>query len=217
MHSENRSTWERPAPRVGTVEYRVPAVPPLGIDRRTGATVPTADAGTARPARRDGRWHVRQGSPARRGFPKRNRPLGGEAIGRSRGGPTTKILAATDQNGNLIRYLLLPGNAAESPGIEPLTDGIATKGSLVIADQACDSDKIRKSLAARGIIAVIPSKVNRKHPYPLDVVAYKTRHLVENYFAKIRQFRRIATRYEQTDTSFAGMIDMVATVIAIKR
>ena len=113
--------------------------------------------------------------------------------------------------------MLLPGNAAESPGIEPLTDGIATKGSLVIADQAYDSDKIRKSLAARGIIAVIPSKVNRKHPYLLDVVAYKTRHLVENYFAKIRQFRRIATRYEKTDTSFAGMIDMVATVSAIKR
>ena len=113
--------------------------------------------------------------------------------------------------------MLLPGNVAESPGIEPLTDGIATKSSLVIADQAYDSDKIRKSLAARGIIAVIPSKVNRKHPYPLDVVAYKTRHLVENYFAKIKQFRRIATRYEQTDTSFAGMIDMVATVSAIKR
>ena len=216
MDSENRSTVARPARRVGTVEYRLPAVPSLGIDRRTGTVFPTADAGAARPARRDDRRHVRQGSPARRGFPKRNRPPGGEAIGRSRGGPTTKILAATDKNGNLIRYLLLPGNAAESPGLEPLTDGIATKGSLVIADKAYDSDKIRKSLAARGIIAVIPSKVNRIHPYPLDAVAYKTRHLVENYFAKIKQFRRIATRYEKTDTSFAGMIDLVATVIAIK-
>ena len=129
---------------------------------------------------------------------------------------TTKILAATDKNGNLIRYLLLPGNAAESPGLLPLTDGIATSGSVVIADKAYDSDNIRKSLAASGIITVIPSRVNRIVQHPLDVVAYKTRHLVENYFAKIKQFRRIATRYEKTDTSFAGMIDLVATVIAIR-
>ena len=68
-----------------------------------------------------------------------------------------------------------------------------------------------------GIIAVIPSRVNRIVQHPLDVVAYETRHLVENYFARIKQFRRIATRYEKTDTSFAGMIDLVATVIAIMR
>ena len=60
---------------------------------------------------------------------------------------TTKILAATDKNGNLIRYLLLPGNAAESPRLESMTDGIATKGSVVIADKAYDPDRIRKSLA----------------------------------------------------------------------
>ena len=97
-----------------------------------------------------------------------------------------------------------------------MTDGIATKGSVVIADKAYDSDGIRKSLAASGIITVIPSRVNLKHPYPLDVDFYKTRHLVENYFAKIKQFRRIATRYDKTDTSFAGMVDLVAVVIAIK-
>ena len=127
---------------------------------------------------------------------------------------TTKILAATDKNGNLIRYLLLPGNAAESPGLLPLTDGIAT--NEVIADKAYDVATIRNALAVRGIIAVIPSKANRKVPYPLDVERYRTRHLVENYFAKIKQFRRIATRYEKTDTSFAGMIDLVATFLAIK-
>ena len=131
------------------------------------------------------------------------------------GGLTTKLLAATDRGGNLIRYLLLPGNAAESPGMVPLVDGIATKGSAVIADKAYDTDKIRKSLAASEIIAVIPSRSNRRHPVPLDKPRYKTRHLVENYFAKIKQYRRIATRYDKTDTSFAGMIDLVATVIAI--
>ena len=126
---------------------------------------------------------------------------------------TTKILAATDRGGRLIRYLLLPGNAAESPGLLPLTDGIAA--NEVIADKAYDSDRIRKSLAAKGIIAVIPSKRNRKRPYPLDKERYRTRHLVENYFARIKQYRRIATRYDKTDTSFAGMIDLAATVIAV--
>ena len=136
-------------------------------------------------------------------------------MGLSKGGLTTKLLAATDRGGNLIRYLLLPGNAAESPGLVPLTDGIAAEGSVVIADKAYDTDKIRESLAANGIIAVIPSRSNRRYPVPLDKPRYKTRHLVENYFARIKQYRRIATRYDKTDTSFAGMVDLVATIIAI--
>ena len=65
-------------------------------------------------------------------------------------------------------------------------------------------------------MAVIPSKRNRKRPSPFDEVAYKTRHLVENYFAKIKQYRRIATRYDKTDTSYAGMIGLAATVVEIK-
>ena len=147
---------------------------------------------------------------------KRKRPPDGEAIGRSKGGLTTKILAATDRAGRLIRYLLLRGNAAESPGLEPLVGGIAERGSVVIADKAYDSDRIRKHLTADGIMPVIPSRSNRKRPYPLDEVHYKSRHLVENYFAKWKQFRRIATRYDKTDVSFAGMIDLAATVIALR-
>ena len=59
---------------------------------------------------------------------------------------------------------------------EPLADGIATKGSVVIADKAYDSDRIRKSLAASGIIAVIPSRVNRLNPYPVDEAAFRVPH-----------------------------------------
>ena len=87
---------------------------------------------------------------------------------------------------------------------------------MVIADKAYDTDKIRKSLAASGIITVIPSRSNRLHPYPLDKERYRTRHLVENYFAKIKEYRRVATRYDKTDTSFSGMIDLVATVVAVR-
>ena len=124
------------------------------------------------------------------------------------------MLAATDRGGNLIRYLLLPGNAAESPGLVPLTDDIAT--SEIIADKAYDSDHIFDALAAQGIIAVIPPRSNRLNPRPLDTAKYAIRHLVENYFAKIKEFRGIATRYHKTDTSFAGTLDLVATFIALR-
>lgn len=110
--------------------------------------------------------------------------------------------------------MLLPGNAAESPGLVPLVDGI--DATTIIADKAYDSDKIRKVLVADGIIPVIPWKSNRRNPGVLDKAAYKTRHLVENYFAKIKQYRRVATRYDKTDTSYAGMIDLVATIIALR-
>lgn len=203
------------ASRVWQVEHCLCPLSPLGQSRSLCPHFSVAGEGFAGPQRGHGRWNLRQGASARYGFPKRSRPPAGEAIGRSKGGLTTKILAATDKGGRLIRYLLLPGNAAESPGLVPLVDGIATKGNVVIADKAYDSDRIRNSLAASGIIAVIPWKRNRKTPQSLDEARYRTRHLVENYFARIKQFRRIATRYDKTDTSFAAMIDLVAIILAI--
>ena len=124
------------------------------------------------------------------------------------------MLAVTDKCGNLIRYLLLPGNAAEPQGLVPLMGVITT--NEVIADKAYDSDSIINAHAARRIIPVIPSCSNRRNPRPLDKARYATRHLVENYFAKIKQFRSIATRYEKTNTSYAGTWDLVATFIALR-
>ena len=108
----------------------------------------------------------------------------------------------------------MPGNAAEAPGLDPLVGGIAT--NEVIADKAYDSDRIIEYLAARGIIAVIPSRSNRIIQRPLDRARYRIRHRVENYFARIKQFRRIATRYEKSDKCYAGMLDLVASVIALR-
>ena len=69
---------------------------------------------------------------------------------------------------------------------EPLADGIATKGSVVIADKAYDSDRIHKSLAASGIIAVIPSRVNRLNPYPVDEAAYRMDDILADALAQFR-------------------------------
>ncbi|CBS91551.1 transposase of ISAli9, IS5 family subgroup IS427. ORFB (plasmid) [Azospirillum lipoferum 4B] len=132
----------------------------------------------------------------------------------SRGGLTTKILAVVDGLGNLGRFILLPGQRHDSVGVEPVLDGI--EFSALLADRAFDSNAIRTLIAERGAVAVIPSKTSRTTPIPHDAEMYKWRHLVENFFCKIKEFRRIATRYDKTDTSYAAAINLVATVLATR-
>jgi transposase len=86
----------------------------------------------------------------------------------------------------------------------------------LIADKAFDNDALRATLNERGAIAVIPSKTDRKAPIPHDAEMYKWRHLVENFFQRIKEFRRIATRYDKTDTSFAAAIYIVTAFLALK-
>ena len=144
-----------------------------------------------------------------------------QAIGRSRGGLTTKILALVDALGNLARFLLLPGQRHDSVGVDPLICNLDF-GAL-LADKAFDGDELRMELDRRGVTAVIPPKVNRKQPIACDFAMYKWRHLVENFFApaervafspELKQFRRIATRYDKTDTSFQAMICLASAVIS---
>ena len=84
----------------------------------------------------------------------------------------------------------------------------------LLADKAFDADWLLQYLDQRGATAVIPPKANRKIQRDYDAEVYKWRHLVENYFAKIREFRRIATRYDKTDCSFAACWNLVAALIA---
>jgi transposase len=137
-----------------------------------------------------------------------------QAIGRSRGGLTTKIVALVDALGNLVRFVLLPGQRHDSVGVAPLLADLDF--SALLADKAFDSDVIRADLAGRGATAVIPPKANRVTTIPCDSEMYKWRHLVENFFCKIKEFRRIATRYDKTDTSFSAMIQLVGSVLATR-
>jgi transposase len=95
--------------------------------------------------------------PARDG---RKRGTQNQAIGRSRGGLTTKIVALVDALGNLARFILLPGQRYDSVGVEPLLDGVAV-GAL-IGDKGFDIDWLRRELDKRGVLAVIPPKADRK-------------------------------------------------------
>jgi transposase len=124
---------------------------------------------------------------------------------------TTKILALTDALGNLVRFLLLPGQRHDTVGVEPLIDKL--EFGALIADKAFDSNWIIDELNKRGAGIVISQRPQRSHPLAIDAEIYKWRHLVENFFCKIKEFKRIAMRSDKTDTSFTAMIHLCAALI----
>jgi len=124
---------------------------------------------------------------------------------------TTKILALTDALGNLVRFELLPGQRYDTVGVEPLIEGIEFDG--LIADKAFDSDWIIEDLNKRGAKIVISQHPRRTKPLQIDKEIYKWRHLIENFFCKLKDFKRIAMRGDKTDQSFSAMIYATAAVI----
>ena len=124
---------------------------------------------------------------------------------------TTKVLALTDALGNLVRFVLLPGHRFDTVGVAPLIDGLAF-GAL-IADMAFDSNSIITDLDQRGAKAVIAQHPRRSSPLLIDAEIYKWRHLIENFFGKLKEFKRIAMRADKTDQSFAAFIHLVAAVL----
>jgi transposase len=125
---------------------------------------------------------------------------------------TTKIVALTDALGNLVRFVLLPGQRFETVGVPALIDGVAF-GAL-IADKSFDSNAIIADLDARGAKVVISQHPRRIKPLAIDEEMYKWRHLIENFFCKLKEFKRIAMRSDKTDQSFSAMIHLAAAVIA---
>ncbi len=123
-------------------------------------------------------------------------------------------MALVDALGNLARFILLPGQRHDSIGVEPLIKDVTF--DALLADKAFDIDWIRAELNDRGAVAVIPPKADRARHIPCDFEIYRWRHLIENFFCTLKAFRRIATRYEKTDTSFAAMIHLAGSAIAVR-
>jgi transposase len=117
-----------------------------------------------------------------------------------------------DAFGNLVRFVLLPGQRHDTVGVPPLIAGLSF-GAL-LGDKAFDVDWLRVDLDDRGVVAVIPPRSNRKAAITYDKAMYRWRHLIENCFAKLKEFRAIATRYDKTDSSFQASIHLAATIIA---
>ncbi len=127
---------------------------------------------------------------------------------------TTKILALTDALGNLVRFVLLPGQRYDTVGLAPLIEGV--EFGALIADKAFDANWIIAEMNTRGASIVISQRPNRLNPIPIDLERYKWRHLIENFFCKLKEFKRIAMRADKTDQSFTALIYLAAAVINSK-
>ena len=136
-----------------------------------------------------------------------------QALGVSRGGLTTKIHAAVDGDGRILRLVPTGGNAADCTTFFDATHGL--RPSAVLADRGYDSNKIRDWLEENGIVAVIPSKKTRNVQIPHDRELYKQRHVVENFFGRLKDFCRITLRRDKTVSCYMGFVLLVATLINV--
>ena len=109
-----------------------------------------------------------------------------------------------------MRFVLLPGHRFDTVGVAPLIDGIAF--DALLADKAFDSTWIIAEMNDRGAAICISQRPNRTAPLQIDRELYKSRHLIENFFMKLKEFKRIALRAEKTDTSFNAMISAAAAI-----
>ena len=116
--------------------------------------------------------------------------------------------------GTPVRLLLTGGQRGDCPQAHTLIDGLPAK--VVMADAAYDADPLRRAIAAKGAVAVIPNNPSRARKYPLDKHLYAQRHLIECCFSKLKQFRRVATRYEKTARNYLAVVTLAATVLWLR-
>ena len=135
-------------------------------------------------------------------------------MGRSRGGFSTKIHLAVDALGNPVEFLLTGGQVADVTQAEPLID--AHEADAYILDKAYDSDGVVRAAQRRGGEAVIPSKKNRKVARDYDKHLYKERKKVEWFINLLKQYRRVATRYEKTARNFLGFVHVASIMILLR-
>lgn len=117
----------------------------------------------------------------------------------------------TDALGNLVRFVLLPGQRHDTVGVAPLISDLDF--DALIADKAFDSNWIMDELNEQGAKIVISQRPQRLAPLSIDEEMYKWRHLVENFFCKLKEFKRIAMRACKTDQSFQALIYLCSAAI----
>lgn len=181
----------------------------MGQARRVGESVQYACRSWKIDRNANDRFHAHQGAPFSL---RRKRGEQKQAVGRSRGGRNTKIHAIADAKGRLLSVLLTGGEAHDCPIAERLIrrKKVAKK---MLGDKAYDSEELRDWLADRGTKAVIPNRCNRKQPFTFSKKSYRERHRIENAFCRLKDFRRIATRYDRLARNFLASICLVAAFV----
>ncbi|MFJ3446567.1 IS5 family transposase [Streptomyces sp. NPDC086081] len=197
---------------------------------------------------RVGRLHDQPGSSARRRRPQKGAaagdeledpacPSAGQALGRSRGGLTTKIHLACDGRGLPLAVVVTPGNVNDSTVFDTVMDDLRVprtgagrprlRPDAVVADKAYSSRAIRQSLRGRGIRAVIPERADQKanrlrrgkaggRPPAFDRELYRARNVVERCFNRLKQFRAIATRFDKLATRYKAGVHLASLILWLR-
>jgi transposase len=134
-----------------------------------------------------------------------------QALGRSKGGFTTKIHALVDGLGNPLKFILTPGQRNEITQAEILVQNI--KSTTLLADKGHDSMAFINTLENQMCNPVIPSRKNRRQPRVIDEHLYKERHLIECFFGFIKHYRRVFSRFDKKASTFLAFLQFVATLI----
>lgn len=113
-----------------------------------------------------------------------------------------------------VNFTLTAGHRGDAPQAAPLIEGLPAE--VVMADTAYDGDHLRQVIADKGAVAVIPNNPSRAQKHPLDKHLYAQRHLIECCFSKLKQFRRVATRFEKTARNYLAIITLAAIVLWLK-
>lgn len=134
---------------------------------------------------------------------------GSQETGTSRGGRSTKIHASVDAFGLPIKIILSEGQCHDAPYAAKL---LVPDCDYILGDKGYDSDSLRENIREVGAEPVIPAKSNRINPEYCDKEIYKERNAIERFFAKIKHFRRVATRYEKLARNYLAMVTLAASI-----
>jgi transposase len=162
---------------------------------------------------------VAAGATARLNMVRRRRSItglfagrGAASVGRSRGGRNTKIHALADAKGRLIAILLTGGEAHDCPVAERLIRRVVPPKRM-LGDKAYDSAELREELGDHGTKPVIPNRCNRKQPFSFSKRLYKLRWRIEAAFNRLKDFRRIATRYDRLARNYLASVCLAAALV----
>jgi len=140
-------------------------------------------------------------------------PVGGaaaQAMGKTRGGRNTKVMALTDRKGRLLSFLLVEGQAYEGKHVRALLP----KGRKwkVVGDRGFDSDKLRRQLESLGHETCFPGKRNRKNKIAYSKALYRQRYRVENFFCRIKRWACLAMRRDKLSLHFSSLLAFAAVI-----
>jgi transposase len=138
--------------------------------------------------------------------------LGCTSIGRTKGGMNTKLHAVTDAMGRPISFFMTAGQVSDYTGAAALLDGLP-KAQWLLGDRGYYADRFRDALEEKGITPCIPGRKSRTKPVKYDRRRYKSRNRIEIMFGRLKDWRRVATRYERCPTVFLSAVALAATVM----